>query len=66
MAGCKPEYMPVVAAAVKPSPRPRSVFIALRVVGPTIVVVVNGPIAPRLGINATNNVFGGGNAPTRR
>src|SRR5438105_1157678 len=28
--------------------------------GPTIAIVVNGPIAARLGINATNNVFGPG------
>ena len=29
--------------------------------GPTIVILINGPIARALGINATNNVFGPGN-----
>jgi len=62
MAGCRPEYMPVVAAAVKGLATPAYGLhhVASALSGPTIVIVVNGPIAKRLGINATNNVFGGG------
>jgi hypothetical protein len=62
MAGCKPEYMPVVAAAVKCLAAPEFGLhhVASALAGPTIVILVNGPIAKALGINATNNVFGPG------
>jgi hypothetical protein len=62
MAGCKPEYMPVVVAAVKAlATRDFGLHhVASALSGPTIVVLVNGPIARRLGINATNNLFGPG------
>jgi hypothetical protein len=62
MAGCKPEYMPVVAAAVKglASPEFGLHHVASALAGPTIVILVNGPIARTLGINATNNAFGPG------
>jgi hypothetical protein len=62
MAGCKPEYMPVVVAAVKALATPEFGLhhAASALAGPTIVIVVNGPIAGKLGINATNNVFGPG------
>jgi hypothetical protein len=62
MAGCKPEYMPVVAAAVKALAAPEFGLhhVASALSGPTIVILVNGPIAQRLGINATNNLFGPG------
>jgi hypothetical protein len=62
MAGCKPEYMPVVAAAVKALAVPEFGLhhVASALSGPTIMILVNGPIARTLGINATNNVFGPG------
>lgn len=62
MAGCRPEYMPVVLAAVKALADPGFGLhhVASALSGPTIVVLVNGPIAKALGINAGNNVFGGG------
>ncbi len=62
MAGCKPEYMPVVVAAVKALAAPEFGLhhVASALSGPTIVVLVNGPVAKALGINATNNVFGPG------
>jgi hypothetical protein len=62
MAGCKPEYMPVVAAAVKCLAAPEFGLhhVASALAGPTIVILVNGPIAKTLGINATNNAFGPG------
>jgi hypothetical protein len=62
MAGCRPEYLPVVVAAVKGLATAEFGLhhVASALSGPTIVIVVNGPIARRLGINATNNVFGPG------
>lgn len=62
MAGCKPEYMPVIGAAVKALATPEFVLhhVASGLSGSTIMVLVNGPIARRLGINAANNVFGPG------
>jgi hypothetical protein len=62
MAGCKPEYLPVVVAAVKGLATPEFGLhhVASALSGPTIVIVVNGPVAKRIGMNATNNVFGGG------
>jgi len=62
MAGCRPEYMPVVVAAVKALATPEFGLhhTASALTGPTIVVLVNGPLAGKLGINATNNVFGQG------
>lgn len=62
MAGCKPEYMPVVAAAVKGLAAPEFGLhhVASALAGPTIMIVVNGPIAKKLSINATNNLFGPG------
>jgi hypothetical protein len=62
MAGCKPEYMPVVVAAAKALAAPEFGLhhVASALAGPTIVIMVNGPIAKNLGINATNNLFGPG------
>ncbi len=62
MAGCKPEFMPVVAAAVKGLAAPEFGLhhVASALAGPTIVILVNGPIARTLGINAINNAFGPG------
>ena len=63
MAGCLPEYMPVVLAAAEAMLDP-----VFNLVGPSsslggsgIMVVVNGPIARELDINARNNLFGPGN-----
>jgi hypothetical protein len=62
MAGCKPETMPVVVAAVKALATEEFGLhhVASALSGPTIVIVVNGPIAKKLGINAGNNLFGPG------
>jgi hypothetical protein len=62
MAGCNPEYMPVVTAAVKGLAAPEFGLhhVASALSGPTIMILVNGPIARMPGINATNNVFGPG------
>jgi hypothetical protein len=63
MAGCKPEYLPVVLAAVETALMPdfhlHAVLATTNAVGP--VVMVNGPIARAIGMNAKGNVFGQGN-----
>jgi len=63
MAGCKPEYMPVVLTAVACVLDEvfglHGVLPTTRFVGP--VILVNGPIARRIGMNAKGNVLGQGN-----
>jgi hypothetical protein len=63
MAGCKPEYLPVVLAAVEAVLDERfamhGVLATTMFVGP--VVIVNGPIRRRIGMNAKGNVLGQGN-----
>lgn len=63
MAGCRPEYMPVVLAAVAAMLAPE-----FNLVGPSssmggaaVLAIVNGPVARELQINARNNLFGPGN-----
>ena len=63
MAGCLPEYMPVVLAASEAMLDPK-----FNLVGPSsslggsgIMVIVNGPVVRELDINARNNLFGPGN-----
>jgi hypothetical protein len=63
MAGCLPEYLPVVLAAVEAACT--STFNAHGLLATTYfsgpVLVVNGPIAKRIGMNSGVNVFGQGN-----
>ena len=63
LAGCLPEYLPVVLAAVESfAAEPfngHGVVATTWYSGP--VIVVNGPIAARIGMNAELNVFGPGN-----
>ncbi len=63
MAGCKPEYMPVVAAAVEAITEDRFNLhgISVSTMGAGILLVVNGPIAEHLGMNSAESVFGPGN-----
>tara|TARA_B100000315_G_scaffold207929_1_gene202866 strand:+ start:674 stop:1723 length:1050 start_codon:yes stop_codon:yes gene_type:complete len=63
MAGCLPEYMPVVLAATEAMLEP-----IFNLVGPSssmggaaILSIVNGPVCKELGINSRNNLFGPGN-----
>ena len=63
MAGCRPEYLPVVLAATAAMLAPE-----FNLVGPSssmggaaILAIVNGPIAQELPINSRNNLFGPGN-----
>ncbi|MGE0483969.1 MAG: thioredoxin family protein [Gammaproteobacteria bacterium] len=63
MAGCKPEYLPVVLAAVEAAFDPAFCLHGLLATtwfsGP--MVVVNGPIRPAIGMNWRGNVLGQGN-----
>lgn len=63
MAGCKPEYAPVVHAAVLALADARfnlnGIQATTHVVSP--LIVVNGPIAREIGMNSGGNVFGSGN-----
>ena len=62
MAGCRPEFMPVVVAALRAMARPE--FNLAGVQGTTHpvapLVMVNGPIRERIGINCGSNAFGQG------
>jgi hypothetical protein len=62
MAGCKPEYCPVLLAATEAMLDP-----AFNLIGPSssqgsaaVLTIVNGPIARKLQINCRNNLFGPG------
>jgi hypothetical protein len=62
MAGCRPEYMPVLMAAVEAVADPaldlRSVAVTTN---PDIpMVIVSGPVAKRLNINSSTNALGRG------
>ena len=62
MAGCKPEYMPVVVAAVEAIGDPRWSYHGpgTSTGGAGVLLIVNGPIARRLDVNAGDNLFGPG------
>ncbi len=63
LAGCKPEYLPVVIAAVEAACTDafnmHGVLATTMPVGP--VLIVNGPIRRAIGMNSGKNVFGQGN-----
>jgi catechol 2,3-dioxygenase-like lactoylglutathione lyase family enzyme len=63
MAGCKPEYLPVVLAAVEGACTDRfnmhGLLCTLYFSGP--IVIVNGPIRNRIGMNSGKNALGQGN-----
>ncbi|MBI1996110.1 MAG: hypothetical protein HYS66_06560 [Deltaproteobacteria bacterium] len=62
MAGCKPEYMPVLAAAIKgmcdPAFNLYGVQATTNPVGP--MLAVNGPVAKRIGLKADTGALGPG------
>ena len=62
MAGCRPEYMPVVVAAVEAIGDPRWSYHGpgTSTAGAGVLVIVNGPVARELDINAGDNLFGPG------
>jgi hypothetical protein len=62
MAGCLPEYLPVVLAAVEAMSQPEFDLQAVSTTtsGPAILCLVNGPIRQPLKINSSYGVFGPG------
>ena len=62
MAGCKPEYMPVVVAAVEGIADPLWSYHGpgTSTGGAGVLMIVNGPVARELDINAGDNLFGPG------
>lgn len=63
MAGCLPEYFPVVVAAVKGISRPEFGLhgVCASTAGSSILMVVNGPVAGACGMNSGQNLMGPGN-----
>ena len=63
MAGCRPEYLPVVLAAVEAACTEQfnmhGLLATTMPAGP--VIIVNGPIRRAIGMNSGGNVFGQGN-----
>ena len=63
MAGCKPEFMPVVLAAIEAALTPdfnlHGVLATTNAIAP--VVMVNGPMARAIGMNFGGNALGQGN-----
>ncbi len=63
LAGCRPEYFPVVLATVEAALKPEfsmhGLLATLWFSGP--VVIVNGPAAKRIGMNSGGNALGQGN-----
>lgn len=63
LAGCRPEYFPVVLATVEAALKPafsmHGLLATLWFSGP--VVIVNGPITKRIGMNSGGNALGQGN-----
>src|SRR5205823_5729583 len=55
MAGCKPEYMPVVVAALQ-----AMCEYPYHLAGPAALLIVSGPAARKLGFNSGGNVLGQG------
>jgi hypothetical protein len=62
LAGCRPEYFPVVLAAWESLSRegyvPRAIWQSTTGTAP--LVIVNGPVRGRIGLNSAGNVFGSG------
>ena len=62
MAGCRPEYMPVVMAAIEAIGDPKWSYHGpgTSTAGAAVLIVVNGPVARELDVNAGDNLFGPG------
>ena len=63
MAGCLPEYFPVVVAALEAANEPDYNFHASTAStgGSAPLLIVSGPVVQEIGMNAAGNVFGPGN-----
>jgi hypothetical protein len=62
MAGCKPEYMPVLIAAVEAITDPRLNLYALQATtgGPAVMLIINGPIRKTVNVNGGSNALAEG------
>jgi hypothetical protein len=62
MAGCKPEYMPVVVAGVQGIADPAWSYHGpgTSTGGAAVLMIVNGPVARELDLNSGDNLFGPG------
>jgi hypothetical protein len=65
MAGCLPDYLPVVLAAIRGLCHPDFAYHgpASSTGGSATVLILNGPLAPALGVNSGTNAFGQGVRP---
>src|SRR5262249_31185042 len=64
MAGCLPEYMPVLVAAAEALSDPLFKFNHLASMGsPWPMMIVSGPVVRTLGMNHGKYLFGSGNRP---
>ncbi len=63
MAGCRPEYMPVVLAALEAALMPEATMhgVLCTTCFSSPILVVNGPIAKKIGMNSGINCLGQGN-----
>ena len=62
MAGCKPEHLPILLAAVEAMAQPEFAlrFVAMSTGPHTPLILVNGPIAERIGMNSGRGALGPG------
>ena len=62
MAGCLPQYMPLLIAATEAITDPKLNLYALQATtgGPAVMLIVNGPIRKQLNINGGSNALGEG------
>ena len=62
MAGCKPEYFPIVLAAMEAvlEPKFNPHGMTASTMGSAVLTVVSGPIAREVGLNGSTSVFGPG------
>lgn len=64
MAGCRPEYFPVLLSALDAfESGVARTNLMQSTTGQAIITIVNGPIRTQLGFNSTNNIFGPGDRP---
>lgn len=63
MAGCAPEYFPVVCAAVEAVVQPEFNLYGLQATTSPVtpLVIVSGPLADEIGVNSADGAFGHGN-----
>lgn len=64
MAGCRPEYFPVLLSALDAfESGVARTNLMQSTTGQAVITIVNGPIRAQLGFNSTNNIFGPGDRP---